>query len=219
LRIFLLSLLALSLWWSSSAHAGDAVCARLARPVGVSIDRIAAPVRYDLTESAAAIGARSGLSSQPGSVVRGLTESAFHSRLSVTFATMTTPAGVCVQPTAIELHVGFDPVIIYIERAYGRGSCQFEAIDTHEHGHVRNMNVALDAWLPRIAAALEAAGQDPRYPLLARDEDAAKQTAVAIINEALDRPLDGFTRERAAMDAALDSPQSYRTLKAACASW
>ncbi|MGE5537854.1 MAG: hypothetical protein ACM30I_04500 [Gemmatimonas sp.] len=228
MRIFLLCLVAALASWSADARAesavangarGEPACARLIRPTEVRIDRIAAPVTYKLDESAAEIGARSGLTSQPGSVVRGLTQSAFHSQLSVTFATMQTSAGVCVQPAAIELHIGFDPVIVYIERDYGRGSCQYEAIDGHEQQHVRNMDTALDAWLPRIRAALDAAADDRRYPMLARDEEAAQTDGVAIINAALDVPLDGFARDRAAMDAALDSPDSYKALKASCATW
>jgi hypothetical protein len=215
---FALVLLFAAAWSALPADAAPD-CSRVAGPTEVRIERIAAPVAYNLDETSAEIGARSGLASGHGAVVRGLTESAFHSKLSVTFASMTTPAGVCVPPHSVELHSGFDPVIVYIERDYARGSCQFEAIDRHERGHVGNMNVALEAALPKIRAALAGAVKDSRYPLFAADEDIAQRDAVAIIDAALSVPLDAFTRERAAMDGALDSPESYGTLKASCATW
>jgi len=211
-------LLLLVLLGVSRAHAAPD-CSRIAGPTEVNIDRVAAPVTYNLGETAAQIGARSGLTSQDGSVVRGLTESAFHSKLSVTLTAMTTRDGVCVHPSAVDLHIGFDPVIVYIERDYARGTCQFEAIDEHEHGHVRNMNVALEAALPKIRRALAEAARDPRYPLFAPDEDSAQRDAIAIIDAALNVPLADFARERAAMDGALDSPDSYRTLKSSCETW
>ncbi|HTI86176.1 MAG TPA: hypothetical protein VL966_06190 [Alphaproteobacteria bacterium] len=203
---------------STRAHAAPD-CSRIAGPTEVNIDRVATPVTYNLGETAAQIGARSGLTSHDGAVVRGLTESAFHSKLSVTLSAMTTSEGVCVHPSAIDLHIGFDPVIVYIERDYGRGSCQFEAIDAHEQGHVRNMNVALEAALPKIRRALAEAARDPRYPLFARDEDGAQRDAIAIIDAALNVPLADLARERATMDGALDSPESYRILKSSCETW
>jgi hypothetical protein len=213
----LVSLLFLGLWPTHARAAVD--CSRIDGPTEVRIDRVSTPVTYNLTETAAQIGERSGLGSQDGAVVRGLTESAFHSKLSVTLSAMTTREGVCVRPNTIELHIGFDPVIVYIERDYRSGSCQFQAIDAHERGHVRNMDVTLEAALPQIRRALALAANDPRYPLFARDEETAQRDAVAIIDAALNGPLDEFAKARAALDGVLDSPDSYRSLKSSCETW
>jgi hypothetical protein len=215
--LVLLPLLAVA--WSASRAEAAPDCSRIAGPADVRIDRISAPVTYNLDETAGQIGMRSGLTSHDGAVVRGLTESAFHSKLSVTLTAMTTSDAVCVRPSAIELHIGFDPVNVYIERSYPRGTCQFAAIDAHERRHVRNMNVALDAALPKIRRALELAAKDSRYPLFARDQEIAQRDAVAIIDAALNDPVEAFARDRAAMDQALDSAESYRALKASCDGW
>jgi hypothetical protein len=215
--VCLLLLLSLGVPATRALAAPD--CSRIAGPTEVRIDRVAAPVTYNLGESAAQIGARSGLTSQDGAVVRGLTESAFHSKLSVTLSAMTTKEGVCVHPDAIDLHIGFDPVIVYIERDYAPGTCQFEAIDAHEKGHVRNMDRTLEAALPKIRRALEDAARDPRLPLFARDEETAQRGAVAVIDAALNVPLDDFAKARTALDGVLDSPDSYRALKSSCLTW
>lgn len=208
-----------ALGWSGAAAAGHPACPAPGTAAEVRLERIDGGLSYDLTKSSGEIARLPGSAVHPSQAARGLTATNFRSGVSVAFARVAVPGGVCLTPRLVEAQVGYDPTVIYVENKYPRGSCQYEVILAHERLHVRNKDRTLDAHLPRIRAALEAAVASAAFPVFAPDYEMAKRMAMGEIAGPFQAAVAALSQDRERLDAALDSPGNYAATQALCAEW
>lgn len=112
----------------------------------------------------------------------------------------------------------FEPASIYVSSNYKPGSCEYEAIKTHENQHVgihlntRMKHVPL--MRARIQEALDRAG-----PIKAADASVALRKIQGIVSEAVDDGIRAFQIETGRLNAVIDSTDSYLRLQSTCSNW
>lgn len=106
--------------------------------------------------------------------------------------------------------------VIYIIRERRPGSCAYTSVLAHEREHQATDAAVIEAYRPRLRAAVADAIQSlPAATLTASGPGAAEQLA-APISAALARAFGALKREREARQKQVDTPAEYRRVNAAC---
>ncbi len=78
---------------------------------------------------------------------------------SVTLNTVTRVAAddsICILPMSLDVFVGFQDPTVYIDRALNQESCSYQLVLRHEHQHQQVAIAALEYFLPRVRAEINA---------------------------------------------------------------
>ncbi|HUH85081.1 MAG TPA: hypothetical protein VLX85_10755 [Stellaceae bacterium] len=119
-----------------------------------------------------------------------------------------------IEKVVVKLSMPFR--MIYIVRERRPGTCAYETVLGHEREHQAIDDAVVEEYRPRLrSAAMDAIRSLPAAVLRASGPGAAEQLA-APISAALERTLDALKREREARQKAVDSPEEYRRVNAAC---
>jgi hypothetical protein len=128
--------------------------------------------------------------------------------------------GVCFWVDHVEVTLRYEALDIYIASEYSRGSCQYQAILTHEKRHADVARTHLDDYVQTIRSVLSSlAIPKPRDPRLVESVTEAQQKTQATIEKLL-KPV--VARLRQDMDAAqkrIDSRAEYRRVETQCPKW
>ena len=119
----------------------------------------------------------------------GLTTSEFGARYSTSFSIRKATGGYCAYLAEAEVTVGYEQTIVYINRDYPEGSCQFQVVYEHELEHVRVNHETLKAYKPKIIKALKRMIRSKGGIFVHRKEEARSAYLLAI-RRSLDPVLD-----------------------------
>lgn len=149
----------------------------------------------------------------------GLTLTDF--RFSIRTAVKATTNGdgrFCVYPDRFDIDIGFSDFIVYIDRQYPKGSCEYRAIREHEDTHVSLYRSHLSRHEKNLKRTIKdtAASIKPiivRSPNQgARQIQRKMQTRISPIIKRLNRQADDA-------NARIDTRESYRDVQALCDNW
>ena len=126
--------------------------------------------------------------------------------------------GYCVGLAHAEMTIGFERIDVYVDRRYRAGTCAYQAILDHENQHVRNFRDTLAAHLPALRQTLEKEAAAAR-PITAASPGPAADHFIRHLRRRLDPMVSRIQKEAAALDRALDSPESYQATQARCDDW
>ncbi len=128
--------------------------------------------------------------------------------------------GNCFWVDRIEITLRYEALDVYIASEYPPGSCQYQAILSHENKHVAAARALLDDYVQEIRSVLTSlAIPKPRAPRLVETVSEARQLTQATIENLL-RPV--FERLRKTMEdtqGRIDSRGEYRRVEKQCANW
>ncbi len=128
--------------------------------------------------------------------------------------------GTCFWVDHIEVMLRYEALDIYIASEYTRGSCQYQAILSHEKKHATVAQGYLDDYVQVIRSALASlAIPKPRDPRLVESVTEAQEKMQATIEKLL-RPV--ITKLRKTMEEAqnrIDSRAEYRRVETQCPKW
>jgi hypothetical protein len=120
---------------------------------------------------------------------------------------------VCVRPT-VHVDVSISPINVYVASEYRDDKCKHEAILEHEQKHVAVNNAYVAEVAPKLQAELSrAVGSKVLYAgSMASGEEEIKRT----VSDVLAAFMDSSERELAERQNAIDTPEEYARVEAAC---
>jgi hypothetical protein len=123
----------------------------------------------------------------------------------------------CLWISSIALRLEAADRRIWVIRERKPGTCEYDAVLTHERKHQSVDEAVVDAFIPRLEAALsqraEALGVARVHP---SDREAAQQRLLAGINETFQAEMRALQQERERRQEEVDTPVEYRRVGAAC---
>jgi hypothetical protein len=212
---FVMALLALG----SAVPAAAAVCHSESSTYRVDVAIDLPPVRVHHDRSRAELGqlALHG----PTNRVLGVTASRLRAGTSTYYGNRPLEGeGVCFWAEQIEVTLRYEALDIYIASDYSRGSCQYNAILSHEKRHAEVARGYLDDYVQTIRSALTSlAIPKPRSPLLVENVTGAQQKTQATIEKLLQPILARLRRDMEAAQGRIDTPAEYRRVEKQCPRW
>ncbi len=106
--------------------------------------------------------------------------------------------------------------VIYIVRERRPGTCAYESVLVHEHEHQATDDAVIEEYRPRLRAAVADAIQALPAAALTASGPGAVERLVTPVSTALERTFDALKRGREARQKAVDTPEEYRRINAAC---
>lgn len=126
--------------------------------------------------------------------------------------------GFCLTHESIEISITLSAAL-RVASDFDLDSCRYNSIARHEHEHHAADKFVIEKFAPRLEDGLRLAFSGPIEPHLsipaAMIQDQASLMGAAVISVAQDL-LAGMYDERAARQAAIDTPENYRFLAADC---
>jgi hypothetical protein len=116
------------------------------------------------------------------------------------------------------MNIGFSDFLVYIDRRYRRGSCEYKAIRKHENTHVSLYRAYLARHLPKLRRSAEAAALRIK-PAKVRSPDAGAKYIQDQIQSRIKPIIDRISTEADAANAKIDTPRSYRNVQLLCDNW
>ena len=124
----------------------------------------------------------------------------------------------CIAVDRVRLRIEMPRRTIYVVRARQPGTCAYDSVLAHERKHEATDNAVLRSEIPSlkrdIGAALRALPSARRVPL--GDAASARESLMRAARAAIEREAKHLFDLRAARQAAIDTPQEYRRVRAAC---
>lgn len=124
----------------------------------------------------------------------------------------------CATPETFEMNIGFSDFLVYIDRRYRRGTCEYRAIREHENTHVSLYRAYLARYLPELRRRADAAARRIKPARVASPEAGAKYIQDQMQSR-IKPILDRISREANAANAKTDTPGSYRDVQLLCDGW
>lgn len=124
----------------------------------------------------------------------------------------------CVYLRSVDAQMNQVNTVVYINRDYPKGSCNYRVTYEHEKMHVGVYYFTQKDYAPRVRHALErlVRGVNPR---IARSLEAARSLHAQAINAGIADLLAELEAERKRRNAALDTPDNYARERAKCPTW
>jgi len=128
--------------------------------------------------------------------------------------------GVCFWVESIEVGLRYEALDIYIVSEYTPGSCQYNAILSHEKKHAGVARAYLDDYVQVIRSALASlAIPKPRDPRLVETVSEAQEKTQATIAKLLDPVIAELRKSMEEAQNKIDSRAEYRRVEKQCAKW
>ena len=128
--------------------------------------------------------------------------------------------GVCVWVDQIEVRLRYEALDIYVASEYPPGSCQYEAILSHEEKHAHVAQTYLDDYVQTIRSVLTSLSiPKPRDPRLVASAAEAEQEIQATIAKLLEPVIARLRADMQAAQSKIDSPTEYRRVEKQCPKW
>jgi len=124
----------------------------------------------------------------------------------------------CAQPVSYDLTIGYSDFLVFIDRKYRPGSCEYRAIRNHEDAHVALYRGYLTRYLPTIKRQAQAAAAGVPSVIVSTPDLGAKYIQDQMTR--LIAPLvQKLNREADVSNARIDTPKSYRNVQMLCDKW
>ena len=128
--------------------------------------------------------------------------------------------GTCFWVDHIEVMLRYEALDIYIASDYTRGSCQYQAILSHEKKHAKVAQGYLDDYVQVIRSALASlAIPKPRDPRLVGSVTEAQEKTQATIEKLLQPVVAKLRKTMEEAQNRIDSRAEYRRVEKQCAKW
>lgn len=124
----------------------------------------------------------------------------------------------CLWLTRVDTILRYADTVIYIDKRFKPGSCQYETVLDHEHIHIAINRETLWQHAPRIRAALEEVVQRIN-PVVVGDLVRDRDLPITLVQQAVDTELKAFNKARDQANRAIDTPDNYRRTQALCSNW
>jgi hypothetical protein len=124
----------------------------------------------------------------------------------------------CAEPVTYDLSIGYSDFLVYIDRKYRRGSCEFRAILNHENAHVALYRGYLTRYLPTIRRLARNAAGGVR-PVVVSTPDLGAKYIQDRVQRRIVPLIKKLNKEADASNARIDTPQSYRNIQMLCDKW
>lgn len=183
------------------------------------------PVKYDLTQNYAALGAHSIDTKNPygmhvttdvGGLMSGKIN--YKSGIEITGIRYAANRTTCLWINKVSIDIVIDPTI-FIASENPKGTCKFVAIVEHESKHVAIDRRTVQDHLPLIrqAAVNAVAKVGVVGPKPDEDGEKYKEKMSDYVEKAMKAAVDEMYADRAKRQAALDSKEEYERVDAKCA--
>ncbi len=124
----------------------------------------------------------------------------------------------CAEPVSYDLSIGYADFLVYIDRKYRRGSCEFRAILNHEDAHVALYRAYLTRYLPKIERQAREAAARVR-PVVVSTPDLGAKYIQNQVQRRIEPLIKKLNREADDSNARIDTPKSYRNIQLLCDNW
>ena len=123
----------------------------------------------------------------------------------------------CVRLQSVELRVSMPMRIIYVVRERRPGTCEHNVVLEHERKHQAVDDAVIAEHIPRLQRLMQAAAQRvSAQRIKPGGEKAAQQRLDNELKAALNQASKTLEQERSARQQAIDTPQEYARVGAAC---
>ena len=124
----------------------------------------------------------------------------------------------CAYPVSYDLNIGYADFLIFIDRKYPPGSCEYQAILKHENAHVTIYKSYFKRYVPYIKKKLRAVALGVRPVVVSTPNRGIKYIQEQVQRRI--RPLIlKLNREADHSNARIDTPKSYREVQLLCDNW
>ena len=156
----------------------------------------------------------------PGTSVLGLTRSRLNVASQATYAYYPEASGVCIWIERVDVVLRYSALEVYVAEEYDLYSCAYREILRHENLHVAIARAHVDQYANKMQLSLDSLRiPTARAPMPAASvEQAQRQTNIEIgrlLTPVFDRMSDAVDLAQ----AAIDTPQAYRTVFQLCNDW
>lgn len=124
----------------------------------------------------------------------------------------------CAYPRSFDITIGYSEFKVYIDRRYGKGSCEYQAILEHENTHVSLYRSNMARNLPDLQRAVYSAARSIT-PVIVNSPQQGAQYMQGQMAKKL-RPLVArMSRGAEIANAKIDTPVSYNQVQGRCRNW
>ena len=124
----------------------------------------------------------------------------------------------CLWVTRVDAVLRYADTVIYVDKRFKPGSCQYETVLDHEHTHVAINRQTLHAHAPQIRLALDTAVRHIT-PVVVHDLSRDRNRPITLLHQAVEPTIEAFNKARDQANAAIDTPDNYRRTQALCQDW
>ena len=190
----------------------------------VQLEIVNHPVKYDNTQSSAALGeipidTSFSKHSREVFITGGITRGQIQTASDTSFAKLWEEGSniACLWPKAIRVTIEYKP-LVYIASEHKPGSCRYDVIMEHEIRHVNTDIMTLNDFLPQIQANVQYAidSLGVKGPFDDRQSDAVRTDMQAVISSRLRDTLDEMDAVRRTRQQMIDTRQEYMRLSKLC---
>ena len=212
-----LALALVGLGWASPAPAAVCPSQTGSYRVDVPIELPSVEIHHDRSRAQLGLLAFHG----PTSRVLGVTASKLRAGTATHYGHRPLEGeGVCFWVDRIEVMLRYEVLDIYIASEYTSGSCQYQAILTHEKRHAKVARTYLDDYVQTIRSALASlAIPKSRDPRLVENVTGAQQKTQATIESLLKPIIARLRKDMKEAQNRVDTPTEYRRVEKQCPKW
>ncbi len=124
----------------------------------------------------------------------------------------------CAVPVKVEVTIGYPEFIVYIDRRYRTGTCQYRQIKIHEQRHVDIYRRNLHHFAPLIRGRLKDAAARLK-PAYVSQPAAAANLIQQRLKTKIDALVDRLQQATDADNGRIDTASSYGRIQKRCRSW
>ena len=149
----------------------------------------------------------------------GLTLSDFRFQIGTTVSLLPAEGGgLCVYPDSFDISIGYSGFKVYIDRRYGKGSCEYRAVLEHENEHVSLYRSAMVRSLPNLQRAVYSAARRIT-PVVVETPDQGARYMQKQMHNKLKSHVAQLSRNADVANARIDTLTSYKRVHARCRNW
>ena len=128
---------------------------------------------------------------------------------------------ICVALDEVELEIGYESLVVYIDKKYAPSSCEYQTIKEHENYHVQVAQQAIPFFKPDIerVASQAISKLTPKIVYSQNDIKPLLNKMVASIMKDVQPVLQHMSNKLAEKNAAIDTPEMYQATTAVCKDW
>ena len=222
--VFFVALMLLSAGRPADADGTRApTCATPTKPVSINIKNPTGRVVYNTGVSRNDLirirQSRSGGVMQSNWRPLGLTLSNFQFQIG-TSVNLTPIADnkYCVYPASFDITVGYSGFKVYIDRRYGKGSCEYRAVLEHENTHVSLYRSSLLRSQPELQRAVYSAARGIK-PIVVTSPDQGAKYVQKLMEKTLNPLVARMNRNAENANARIDTVTNYKRVQVRCRNW
>ena len=127
----------------------------------------------------------------------------------------------CISIKELTVKMGYDELIVYIDKKYKPSSCEYKVIKAHEKQHVKIAQQAMVFFKPDLEKQIQKALQKVKpqiVPTSKKVDEVLNDQLKQLISE-ITPLIDHINKVTAQKNYQIDTPESYAKTKAMCNNW